>query len=41
MKSDFKTVDEYISSFPKSTQKMLEQIRLIIKKNCTGSGTKY
>lgn len=29
----FKTVEEYVATFPASAQKMLEQIRVIIKEN--------
>lgn len=36
----FKTIDEYISNFPKDIKKLLEEIRLVIKKsipNCAES----
>jgi uncharacterized protein YdhG (YjbR/CyaY superfamily) len=33
MKNSFKDVDEYIGSFPKETQSILEQIRATIKKS--------
>lgn len=32
-KTNFKTVDEYISTFPKDIQKILEQVRQAIKKS--------
>jgi uncharacterized protein YdhG (YjbR/CyaY superfamily) len=31
-KTNFKTIDEYISTFPKDIQKILEQVRQTIKK---------
>lgn len=33
MNTDFKTVDEYIASFPIETQKILTKVRSVIKKN--------
>lgn len=33
MNTTFQTVDEYINSFPKDTQVLLEQIRAVIKSN--------
>src|SRR5690348_7458024 len=31
-KTDFQSIDEYIANFPKDTQKILQQIRMTIKK---------
>ena len=33
MKTDFKTVDEYIQTFPKDIQDLLEKVRITIIKN--------
>lgn len=33
MNTDFKTVEEYIASFPKETQEILKKVRSMIKKN--------
>jgi uncharacterized protein YdhG (YjbR/CyaY superfamily) len=33
----FKTVDEYIASFPADVQKLLKQIRVLIKKKAPGA----
>ncbi|MGC4039431.1 MAG: DUF1801 domain-containing protein [Flavobacterium sp.] len=37
MQVDFKSVDQYIKSFPKETQSILEKIRELIIKNAAGS----
>jgi uncharacterized protein YdhG (YjbR/CyaY superfamily) len=33
MKTNFKSIDEYIKSFPQDVQRLLEQIRITIKKH--------
>ncbi|MCW3115151.1 MAG: hypothetical protein JWR18_3547 [Segetibacter sp.] len=33
MKTNFKTVDEYIKTFPEDIQKLLQQVRAVIKEN--------
>ncbi|MGB5025120.1 MAG: DUF1801 domain-containing protein [Saprospiraceae bacterium] len=37
MNTDFKTVDEYIASFPKSTQEILKKIRKTVKTKASGA----
>ncbi|MEI2695829.1 MAG: DUF1801 domain-containing protein [Saprospiraceae bacterium] len=37
MNTDFKTVDEYIASFPKSTQEILKKIRKTVKMKASGA----
>lgn len=37
MNTDFKTVDEYIASFPKSTQEILKKIRKTVKAKASGA----
>jgi len=40
MKTDFKSFDEYISTFPISTQNMLEELRAIIQETAPGATEK-
>jgi uncharacterized protein YdhG (YjbR/CyaY superfamily) len=37
MRSSFKNIDEYIITFPAEVQKILEQIRTIIRENAPGA----
>ena len=37
MKTDFKSVDDYINTFPKDIQILLEKVRVIILKNAPGA----
>jgi uncharacterized protein YdhG (YjbR/CyaY superfamily) len=40
MKTDYQSIDQYISSFPPLTQKNLEQLRLIIREAAPGASEK-
>ena len=40
MKTDFKTTDEYISTFPISTQNILEELRAIIRETAPAATEK-
>lgn len=40
MKTDYKSIDQYISNFPISTQKILEELRAIIRESAPAASEK-